>query len=241
MQQPISTILTTAPLRNVAAFSALMERVMTRGANLPGMAAFYGRSGLGKSMSATYAANKHKAYYVQVKSVWTRKRLCQAILNEMGIVPAKTVSDLVDQIGEQLALSRRPLIVDEADFLVKRDMIEIVRDLYESSFAPVALIGEENLPNNLKRYERVHNRILDWTAAQPCDEADTRQLAAIYCPGVNVADDLLKKVCDAVNGCARRICVNLDHIREYALSKSLPEIDAAMYRGRIDTGSPAKV
>lgn len=241
MQQPVSTILTTAPLRNVAAFSSLMERVQNRGANLPGMVAFYGRSGLGKSMSAAYAANKHKAYYIQVKSVWTRKRLCQAILQQMGITPAKTVSELVDQIGEQLAKSRRPLIVDEADFLVQRGMIEIVRDLYESSFAAVVLIGEKNLPNTLKRWERVHNRILDWTAAQPCDEADTRQLAAIYCPGVTVADDLLKKVRDAVNGCTRRICVNLDHIREYALGKSLPEIDASTYCGRIDTGSPAAV
>lgn len=229
-----------APLRNVAAFAALVDRTVNRSSNLPGMAAFYGESGVGKSVSAAYGANKHKAYYVQVKSAWTRKRLCQAILQEMGIRQAATVAEMVDQIGEQLALSRRPLIVDEADFLVQKGMIEIVRDLYESSFAAVILIGEENLPNTLKRWERVHNRMLDWVRAQPCDLADARHLAKIYCAGVTVGEDLLARVRDTVNGCTRRICVNLDHIREFALGKNLSAIDSAAYQGRIDTGTPGR-
>lgn len=226
-----------APLRNVAAFAALVERVTRRSTNLPGMAVFYGKSGLGKTNSATYGANKHNAYYVQVKSVWTKKRLCQAILQEMGLRPTSTVAEMVDQVGEQLALSGRPLIVDDAQFLVHRGMIEILRDIYESSFAAVILIGEESLPTDLKRWERVHNRMLDWVQAQPCDLADTRHLARMYCPGVDVADELLDKVRLAVNGCTRRIAVNLDHIRAFAEGKALKTIDSATYKGRIDTGN----
>jgi hypothetical protein len=36
---------TIAPLRNVAALVALIDRVKSRGLNLPGMATFYGFSG----------------------------------------------------------------------------------------------------------------------------------------------------------------------------------------------------
>lgn len=229
-----------APLRNVAAFAALVERVTKRSNNLPGMAVFYGKSGLGKSVSATYGANKHSAYYVQVKSVWTKKRLCQSFLQEMGIRAASTVGEMVDQIGEQLALSGRPLIVDDAQFLVHRGMIEILRDIYESSFAAVILIGEESLPTDLKRWERVHNRMLDWVQAQPCDLADARHLARIYCPKVDVADDLLEQVRSSVNGCTRRVAVNLDHIRAYAEGKALTAIDSATYKGRIDTGNAGR-
>ena len=231
-----------APLRNMAAFAALMERVTNRKANLPGMGAFYGPSGYGKSFSATYAANKYRAYYVQVKSVWTRKHFCIAILREMGFKDMEklTIPMMVEMIAEQLAKSRQPLIVDEADFLVQRGMIEVLRDIYESSLAAIVLIGEENLPTTLKRWERVHNRMLDWVTAKPCNEADCRQLAKVYCAGVNVSDDLLEKVRSAVDGCTRRVCINLDHIREFAEGRGMTEIDAAAYTGRIDAGTPGR-
>lgn len=241
-QESAPAIPGTAPLRNMAAFAALMERVTKRGSNLPGMAAFYGESGMGKSFSAAYAANKYRAYYVQVKSVWTRKHFCIAILREMGFkeLDKLTIPMMVEMIAEQLAKSQQPLIVDEADFLVQRGMIEVLRDIYESSLAPIILIGEENLPNTLKRWERVHNRMLDWVKAKPCNEADCRQLAKVYCAGVSVSDDLLEKVRVAVDGCTRRVCINLDHIREFAEGRSLTEIDAAAYKGRIDTGTPGR-
>ena len=50
----------------------------------------------------------------------------------------------------------RPLVIDEADFLVKRGMIEIVRAIYKycaSAGSSIVLIGEENLPNALKMWE----------------------------------------------------------------------------------------
>lgn len=57
---------------------------------------------------------------------------------------------MMDQIGEELSLSQRPLIIDEADFLVQKRMIEVVRDIYESSQATIILIGEEAMPVKLQ-------------------------------------------------------------------------------------------
>lgn len=215
---------TVAPLRNVAALVELIERVQGRALNLPGMATFYGPSGFGKSFSAIFATNKFEAITVQVKSTWTRKKLCTSILTEMGLPATSTVSDMVDDISQFLAMNDRPLIIDEADFLVQRKMIEIVRDIHEQSGAPIILIGEELLPQKLKVWERVHGRMLDWVAAEPADISDVQHLMKLYVPGVSIASELLSKVLRGSHGSLRRICVNLDQIREFALIKGLEEV-----------------
>ncbi len=213
-----------APLRNVGALVELVDRVQKRGHGLPGMATFYGPSGYGKTTAAIYAANKYRAYQVQVKSAWTAKKLCTAILQDQGLEPARTIADMVDQIAEEAAKSGRPLIIDEADQLVSRNMIEIVRDIYESSGAAIILIGEELLPQKLQKWERVHGRMLDWVGAQPGDIADVAHLARIYCPGVQLDAELQALLLKESNASIRRICVNLDRVREFALTKGMSAV-----------------
>jgi DNA transposition AAA+ family ATPase len=221
-----------APLKNVTLMNALVERVMNRSAGLPGMATFHGFSGYGKTSAATYVAAKHRCYHIQVKSVWTPKKLCLSILQALGIEPARTIADMVDQIGEELALSGRPLLVDEADFLVQKRMVEVVRDIYESSAAAIILIGEEHLPGKLKAWERVHGRMLDWVAAQPASLPDAKHLAGLYCPGIDIDDGLLTKLHEASAGSARRICVNLDRIRELARTQGLDRVGPTEWGAR---------
>ena len=234
----MNNVNTIAPLRNVSLLAELIDRVQSRSYGLPGMATFHGFSGYGKSFAAIYSANKFDAYHVQVKSVWTRKKLCLSILKEMGVKPDGTIPNMVDQIGEELSLSQRPLIIDEADFLVAKGMIEIVRDIYESSQASIILIGEENLPNALKRWERLHGRMLDWIAAQPASVADASHLSKIYAKNVEVKEDLLKALHKASGGSVRRICVNLDRIREFAQTRGVAELALPEYDGGFFTGNP---
>lgn len=223
---------TLAPLRNVTLMNALVERVMNRAPGLPGMATFHGFSGYGKTSAATYAAVKHHCYHIQVKSVWTQKHLCEMILLALGIQPERTISRMVDQIGCELALSGRPLLIDEADYLIQKRMIEVVRDIYESSAAAIVLIGEENLPGKLKPWERVHGRMLDWVAAQPASLSDARHLTGHYCPGVAVEQELLAELHTASAGSVRRICVNLDRIRELAKTEGLSSVGAEQWGDR---------
>lgn len=215
-----------APLRNVMALSGLIDRIQTRGLGLPGMAVFYGPSGYGKTTAAVWNANKTRAYQVQVKSAWRGKKLCQSILLDLGIPPARTVADMVDQISEEIARSRRPLIIDEADHLMTNSMIELVRDIYESSGAAIVLIGEERLPQKLQKYERVHGRMLDWVAAQPADLKEVGHLTRIYCRGIELDAGMQELVLQASHASVRRICVNLDRVREFALTTGKSMITA---------------
>jgi hypothetical protein len=226
-----------APLRNVAALVALINRVETRMVGLPGMAVFYGPSGYGKTTAAIYAANKFDAYQVQVKSAWTAKKLCGAILIDQGVKPARTIADMVDQVSEELARTGRPLLIDEADHLVTRNMVEIVRDIYEGSGATVILIGEELLPQKLQAWERVHGRMLDWVGALPGNADDLEHLAPIYCPNITLTEGLKNHLLKVSNNSIRRMCINLGRVHEFAQTRGLKSVSREDWgKGNFFTG-----
>lgn len=218
-------LLGKAPLVNVSICVSTMEKAMNRPAHLPGIVTFTGPSGFGKSTAAAIASNRFEAVYVQAKSSWTRKAAHLAILKEMNVAPAKTLYGMAEQVAEQLALSRKPLIVDECDYLLKNGTIEMIRDIYEASGAAIMLIGEEQLPAHLKQWERFHGRILKFALAEPASIGDARSLCDLYVDGVTIADDLLTKVHKQAKGSVRRICVNLEHIREEAVDNGFNSVD----------------
>lgn len=227
MTQDVPSVNTIAPLTNVALCVNALEQAINRPAHLPGLVSFYGPSGYGKSNAAAFAAVKYNAYHVECKSTWTKKAFLSNVLREMGIVAKGTIPDMADAIAEQLALSGRPLIIDEFDHMVSRRIEELVRDLYEGSNAPILLIGEENLEANLRFNERFHNRILKWVPAQPSDLDDAQLLRRLYCPNVEVGDDILRKIVDITKGCTRRICVNLYNVHSFATEQGLAQISLA--------------
>lgn len=221
-----------APLGNVALCLGTLEKAMNRPRHLPGITVFYGPSGYGKSTAAAIARVRHNAYYVQARSSWTRKAAHAAILKEMGLVPGKTLADMADQVAEQLVLSRRPLIIDESDYLVERGSVEIIRDIYEASLAPIMLIGEERLPSSLKKWERFHGRVLDWAPAQPASGKDALALRDLYATRVSIADDLMEHVATLAEGSVRRICVNIERIQDAALAEGRDSMDKAQWGKR---------
>lgn len=221
-----------AALLNVSLCLGAMGKAKNRPRHLPGLVVFYGPSGFGKSSAAAVAVTQTDAYYVQAQSSWTRKAFSLAVLKVMGIAPEKTLYEMSEQIAVQLVNSGKALIIDEADHLVAKGIIEAVRDIYEATLAPVMLIGEENLPGNLKRWERIHGRVLEFVPAQPASLKDAKELRAMYARKVAIADDLLALVHEAALGSVRRICVNLERIQSVALSDGKTEMDKAAWGER---------
>jgi DNA transposition AAA+ family ATPase len=224
--------LTTAPLANVSLCGIALTRAMERPSHLPGMVCFYGPSGWGKTTAATYVSLVNKAYYIQCQDSWVRKAILVNILRVMGIQPAHSLWEMTEQVCEQLAKSGRPLIVDELDKLVDKKAVELIRDIYEGSGATILLIGEEQLPAKLTRWERFHGRILDWVPAQPTDLEDARHLTRLYHPGIEVADDLLQRIVAVSKGSARRVVVNLAQVEEFSKETGLKSIGMSDWGSR---------
>lgn len=206
-----------APLRNVALLRRTVDELLQRSMNQPGIGVFYGQAGLGKSLAMSAAASAHRAVHVEVRSVHTKKALLLSILGEMGIKPAHTTIELLDQVCEQLQLSKKPLFLDEGDRLITRNLIELVRDIFEGSLCPVVIVGEERFPQNLKRMsERMYDRVLKWLPAERCDLDDARKLAVLYSHDVEIRDELLGLLLQHSAGIARRVAVNIEAVRQRA-------------------------
>lgn len=215
-------------LKNVAAFMAMTVRLVERDPHLPGIGVCNGFSGLGKTYSSIFAQNKTNAIRVEVGDSWTRSTVLKAILKELSVETKHrmTIPDMAEKAIHALGSEpSRPLIVDEADKLVDKGMIEIVRELHEHSGAPVILIGEEKLPSKLLNVERLHNRVLEWLPMQPCDVEDTITLAKAFAPGIHLQSDLLDAIRVASGGRARRIVVNIARAAEFARNRSVKTLD----------------
>jgi DNA transposition AAA+ family ATPase len=217
----MTEIATIAPLKNVVAFSELVEDITSRPKHLPGIGVFNGPSGFGKTFSAQYAANTHRAYYVEVGAFWSVGRFCDAILSETGVVVGRTIADKIEVIIERLAMSSRPLIIDEFDHMATDRKVELVRDIHDKSDASILLIGEERLPEKLRKWERFHNRIMRWVPAEPATLGDAAALAKLYCPGIEISQEVLQDIARVSQLRVRRICTNLEQVRQSAKREGL--------------------
>lgn len=231
-----------AALKNVLGCTALVTKLQNRAPGLPGLGVINGPSGYGKSMASLYVQNRTRAIRVEIGDSWTRKTLLENILREAGVhKPRGTIASLarqaIDVLGDD---PKRPLFIDEADWLVDKGMIELVRELHEHSQVPVLLIGEEQLPEKLMLIERVHNRVLDWYPAQPCDLEDTRKLAVLFLKGAEVSDQLLDRVRQQCEGRARRIVTTFDDMTAWARNNGVRTLDENTYVGGFFTGVPPR-
>lgn len=230
------------PLTNVGLLAGAMSRAQSRPNGLPGLVAMYGPSGYGKSAAAAYTANLHRAYYVECRDAWSKKAFLLAILREMAILPARTMSEMVDQIAAQLSASMRPLIVDDVQYLLDKAVANALTDIYNASQGTIILIGEERVPASLAKLERLHNRVLEWVPAQAATLDDLRKLAQQSYPKLEFTDDLLEDLNRATRGCLRRAAVNLYKVQSEASAMMLDRVDLAAWgrRGWFTGEAPAR-
>jgi DNA transposition AAA+ family ATPase len=200
---------------------------------LPRIGVLYGPSGYGKTVAMGFTAQRADAAYIEAKSIWTQRSLLEAIADEIGIRSLeRSAPRILDQIIEQLNTAPRGLIIDEMDHLVRKQHVEIIRDIHDATRIPILLVGEEALPAKLKVWERFHNRILVATAAQPATDDDARKLRDHYCPRVTLGNDLVQRIVRACRGVTRRIVVSLKEAERLAVEEGADSIDLAWWGDR---------
>jgi DNA transposition AAA+ family ATPase len=221
-----------ANIHNLALVRAAVEKLTSRNQAIPGLGIVYAPPGYGKTTALLAVGNQTRAYYVQMRSVWTRKVLLEKILVEMDIPTRGTISQMLDAIASQLATSRRPLIIDEFDYCLRGDsMVELVRDLYEAAQASVILSGEELLLSKLQRWPRFCDRISTRIKLEKVSLEDARALAPIYCT-VPCADDFLAHLVKGSGGSVRILSINLANAGDEAALEGWERIDLATWGDR---------
>lgn len=229
-----------APLANVARLMAMIDQCQSRDMGVPGMGCYFGRSGRGKTMAAIHASNsRYSACHIEASPLGGVKKLLQMIVEELEIKPARSSADLFDQAARALAMSGRPLIIDEADLVLSDTKIETIRHLHDKSGVAVILMGEESLPQKLQRWERVHRRILGWVEAEAATMEDVTLLAGVHAHGVEITADLKAEVLRVTKGSQGYIANNLVNLRVFATTRGLTRLSMpAIGEFRFATGEP---
>lgn len=222
-----------APLANVAKLTQLIKQLQTRDHSLPRMGCIFGRAGRGKTTAATYAMNSLNACHVETLPFGGVKGLLQQIVAELGERPARTTGDMFAQAADRLARTRRPLIVDEVENVLSDRVIETIRKLHDLAGVPVILMGEETLPQTLKRWERVDSRIHGaWVGMDDLSADDVAMLARVYAGGLTIAPEVMQALWKASRGSMRRCAANLAELREHAAVHGVAQIGAAEWAAR---------
>lgn len=222
-----------AQLGNMGLALRTLVDCMEAGEHSPRMGLFYGFSGYGKTVGSAFAAARTGAAYIEARSIWTQRSLLEAIAEELGLTkPERTAPRMLRQIIEELNRRPRPLIIDEMDHLVKRQMVEIIRDIHDATPIAIMMIGEESLPAKLKEWERFDNRILVAQPAQPASQDDALKLRGHYARAVAIADDLALLFHERCKGVTRRIVVNLREAEREAMLADITAIDRAWWGNR---------
>lgn len=215
-----------APLTNMTLAMQTLVDCTEVGDESPRLGIFFGFSGYGKTVAAAFAAARSGAVYLEAKSIWTQRSLLEAIAEELGITRfERTAPRLLRQIIDEINRAPRPLIIDEMDHLVKKQMVEIIRDIHDSTSIAILMIGEEALPSKLKEWERFDNRILVATPAQPASADDALLLRDHYGFHNLIADDLAIYFAERCRGVTRRIVNNLRAAGRLAATEGVDRMD----------------
>ncbi|MVO16828.1 AAA family ATPase [Parasedimentitalea huanghaiensis] len=220
------------PLTNVAKMASLLKELESRTWGAPGFGVFHGPPGYGKTFGAIFCADKLDAIHLAVQSEWSKKFFLQQLLRELGRPTKGTVPELVQTANEALAIDGRALIIDEADYLISKGILNIVRDLHDGSQIPILLIGMENFPQLLNKHDQFKSRVLSWSEALPADMTDARHLADMVSPsGMTIEDDLLEIIRERHTGNARWIVKEVSHVCKEAKKLGLDDISKAVWGG----------
>lgn len=212
-----------APVKNIRRLVEAGNALTTRSSGVPGIGLIWGASGYGKTTAAAWASNQLNAICVRANATWTRRSMLSKLMLELSAQPRGSAAQMFEFVVDALMAKRRPLFIDEADYLVNERLLETVRDIHDVSETPVVLIGMADFRRRVMHRDQLKNRIAQWVEFKPADFEDTKTLAA-HCCEVTVADDLLHHVHTHTSGVVREIRVALERIDVFGRRQELSKV-----------------
>lgn len=216
-------------MKNVFAMIKNVKRCL-KALDQPGPILVFGVEGTGKTRMMVqyklqFGTEDRQIPYVRATRVTTTKSLLEEIVSELGEAPAWKTSDILAQIVRILCERPRPIIVDEIDFLFRDSMIEVLRDIYDLSNAPVILCGMAQAEKKLMRLPHFYDRLVSIVQFHLLDKEDVRELADQVCE-VKLDDSAIGLIQEKSNGKLRRISALFYRAERIARASGLKEVTA---------------
>jgi hypothetical protein len=232
-----------------------ISALINRDRSLPGLGLWYGRWGLGKSSVANWIYSTLPVFYIIMERLWRPRRLLEEFCDILSLgSPQYRLDRLSDQVAEGLRKWDQPVIIDEADYLMKNSiMLDVLRDLHDKTGTPFILIGMEKLHSDLQRFGQFFSRILPASIVefQPVMPMEISLITKEW-TGLMIDDDAAELFCQLVEGDFRYIVgyllsfekackdVNKTDVIDLNLVKSVFRNQAKKIKKRIANGTAAR-
>ena len=209
--------------KNVKKFVALMEEVKLLPANIPKIVLVFGEYGLGKSETIKWWTFKNDCIYVRANQGMSSRWLLSEIVEELGEEPFWHIQDTFNLVEQKLKQNPKPLIIDEVDYLVPNNVIEILRDLHDRTMCPMILVGMVNIDKKLSRYPHLKDRIYMAFKFESYDKQDIMQILSELSE-IPITNDGLEYLATRHNQ-SRKKCELVDKIEKLAKKMEIEEIN----------------
>lgn len=186
--------------KNIKALVVLMEKLINRPLNAPGMGLIFGEPGLGKSKAILWWAMRNDAVIITAKNQMTVKWFLTELLHELGEAPMHYHNgNIFQQVVAKLTDKPRVLIVDEIDYLINHQrVVETLRDLHDKTGIPVLMVGMGSADKKLSRHKHLFDRVIESYKFQPFDFEDVKNIIQTICE-VEVSDDAIEFIFKQTN------------------------------------------
>ncbi|GAB5379002.1 MAG: ATP-binding protein [Aliiglaciecola sp.] len=199
----------------------------------PAMGMLSGKAGLGKTTAGAWLFVNAEGVLIRCLKADTLSTFLERLALELGLETRQRRADMINFIVRELAMTGKPLFIDEADYLASNtEVLETIRDIYDLSNVPIILIGYEQLPIKVKRLPQLYSRISQHVEFKPADEDDITTMAEQLVENTQVEHDLLGSLLEKSKGNFRRITVGLGTIEKFAKSNSLSSINLEQFADR---------
>jgi DNA transposition AAA+ family ATPase len=218
---------------NYKQLQTAQKLVSRRGAQEAGLVIIQGPYGVGKSELTARWAVDHGAVFVRCKETWTKRGLIDELADALGVDKRGRNQEVQARIIGKLAVSQIPLMFDEADHLIRStaSMLEVVRDITDTTGVVCYLVGMEQFAHKLARYGHIASRVARVVELNPLTIGDVRA-ACQQLSDVELTPSVVEQIHVQARGRMRLVLNAIATIEQWAEQSSLKSVSLEHIAGR---------
>lgn len=223
---------------NFKRLAEAQKNVERRGAREAGLVLIKGHYGIGKSELTERWAADSGWVFVRAKETWTVRGMLDELAGKMGLSQVGNAKEVQARIIGRLAIDMVPMIIDEADFLLKgrgsrttASMLEAVRDITDLTGSTCFLVGMENFPAKVAVHGHIASRVAKVVELLPLSIQDVRSTVTAKAE-VTIEDDLVGEIHKQSSGRMRLVLNAIANVEQWAQANSWTKVATDQVRGK---------